>query len=413
MGDAGAGASSGENRTVPSKLVEIAAAGEVEALRRRVEELEQSLAELRQGSKQAAGQLRFQAQLLDSVRESLIATDLDGRVTYWGKGAESLYGYTAEEMTGRPITLIVAPEEAHEEIERMNEVRRCGAWRGQYVQRRKDGSSFWADTVIALVTDEHGLPCGSVGIDRDITQRIEAEERAQRLHDELAHAARVITMSEIAAGVSHELNQPLTVISSSARVCLECMRAGANASSLVARLETIAAAAERAGEIIHRHWSLVGKGEPRRARVGVNALVREILSLMESEARHHRAALELDLAESLPAVEVDGVQIQQVLLNLVRNACEAMCELPPGARRLTVATSAPAPCAVRVSVRDSGPGIAPDLLDEVFEPFHSTKSHGLGMGLAISRRIVEAHGGRLTAEPGGPGATLAFTLPAS
>ncbi len=412
MGDGGAGASSGEKGTSP-KLVEIAAVGEVEALRRRVEELERSLAELRLGSKDAQGKLRFQAQLLDSVRESLIATDLDGRVTYWGKGAESLYGYTAEEMTGQPITRIVAPEEAQEELQRMMEVRRTGAWRGQYVQRRKDGSSFWADTVIALVTDEHGHPCGSIGIDRDITQRVEAEERAQRLHDELAHVARVITMSEIAAGVSHELHQPLTVISSSARVCLECLRAGADASSLFARLEAIAAAAERAGEIIHRHWSLVGKGETRRARVGVNGLVREILSLMESEARHHRAMLDLDLAESLPAVEVDGIQIQQVLLNLVRNACEAMCELPPGTRRLTVATSAPAPLTVRVAVCDSGPGIAPELLDEIFEPFHSTKTKGLGMGLAISRRIVEAHGGRLIAEPGGPGATLAFTLPAS
>jgi PAS domain S-box-containing protein len=383
-----------------------------EALRRRVDELERSLAELRRESREAEERLRFQAQLLDSVRESLIATDLDGRVTYWGKGAEALYGYGAAEMTGQPITLIVPPEDAQEELQRMREVWRSGAWRGQYLQRRKDGTAFWADTVIALVADEDGRPSGTIGIDRDITARVEAEDQAQRLHDELAHVARVITMAEIAAGLSHELNQPLTVVTSTAQVCIDALRDGADPAALAARLDSLASAAVRAGEIVRRHWSLVGKSEPRRSRVAINGVIREVSCLIQSEAKHHRAVLGFELGESLPAVEVDAIQIQQVLLNLVRNACEAMAPLAPGARRITVHTSSPSPAAVRVAVSDSGPGIAPAFLDEVFRPFHSTKPDGLGMGLAISRRIVEAHGGQLRAEPVGRGATLAFTLPA-
>jgi PAS domain S-box-containing protein len=137
--------------------------------------------------KQAQEQLRFQAQLLDSTADSIVATDLDGQVTYWGKGAEALYGYTADEVVGRPITFIVAPQEKEEE-ERMRQVRETGLWSGQYVQKRRDGSSFWAATVISLATDEAGQPFGLIGIARDITERVQMEE-ALRTSQQLLQSA--------------------------------------------------------------------------------------------------------------------------------------------------------------------------------------------------------------------------------
>ena len=143
-----------------------------EELEQRVKELEKQTMERRQ----AGEQLRFMAQLLDSVPESVVATDLEGRVSYWGKGAEALYGHNGGDVMGKPITFILEPGNEEEEIKRMEQVRETGSWSGRYVQRCKDGSSFWADTFIFLVTDENGLPSGLIGIDRDITERVEAEE---------------------------------------------------------------------------------------------------------------------------------------------------------------------------------------------------------------------------------------------
>ncbi len=357
-------------------------------------------------------QLLFQSQLLDSVRESLIATDLDGRVKYWGKGAQALYGYRADEVLGRLITMIVRPHEAAEEIDRMRHARETGSWRGEYRQLRKDGSSFWADTLISLVTDESGEPCGFIGIDRDITDRRGAQDKAQQLHAQLAHVARVSTLGEMAAGLAHELSQPMTVILSNARGCLEAITEGTDPQALVGRLRSSAAAAERSAAIIQRLWSLVSKGQSQRSTVDLNELVNEILVLIGSELRQHDVRMRCDLADGLPPVEVDRIQIQQVLLNLIRNACEAMHDSCPEARRVTISTALNAAGQVRVTVCDGGPGIPDDGIEQVFESFFTTKPKGLGMGLTISRSIIEAHGGRLTAERAeGGGASIAFTLP--
>ncbi len=359
-------------------------------------------------------QLLFQSQLLDSVRESLIATDLEGRVTYWGKGAQALYGYRSEEVLDRPITMIVRPHEAADEIDRMRHARETGSWRGEYRQLRKDGSSFWAETVISLVTDESGAPCGFIGIDRDITDRRGAQDKAQQLHDQLAHVARVSTLGEMAAGLAHELSQPLTVILSNTRGCVEAITEGIGPEAIIGRLRSAADAAERSAAIIQRLWSLVSKGQPQRSPVDPNELINEILVLISSELRQHDVRLRCDLADALPPVKVDRIQIQQVLLNLIRNACEAMHDTCLEARLVTISTTLTAAGQVRVAVCDAGPGIPDDVIEQIFEPFFTTKPQGLGMGLAISRSIIEAHGSQLTAERTEcQGTTIAFTLAGS
>ena len=181
---------------------------------------------------------------------------------------------------------------------------------------------------------------------------------------------------------------------------------------LVGRLRASAAAAERSAAIIQRLWSLVSKGQSQRSTVDLNELVNEILVLIGSELRQHDVRMRCDLADGLPPVEVDRIQIQQVLLNLIRNACEAMHDSRPEARRVTISTALNAAGQVRVTVCDGGPGIPDDGIEQVFESFFTTKPKGLGMGLTISRSIIEAHGGRLTAERAeGGGASIAFTLP--
>lgn len=743
--------------------------------------------------RRAEEQLRFQAKLLDGVRESVIATDLEGLVTYWGHGAEMLYGYKAAEVLGKHITMIVSPEEAPEEVKRMEQVLEVGSWKGRYRQRRKDGSYFWADTALSLVTDRSGQPCGFIGIDRDITDRKEAEDglreaeqryrtlfnqspeaivivdpttmlplefndvalrmlgytaeefaripfsehevmespeeikahierivregvdefdtklrtrdgrvkevlsdvqavelsgrvvfhtvlrditersmaerslreseerfrgafehtavgkallhldgrfmrvnnalcrmlgytadellgqtvqsmthtddlarslaaiekvisgelpvftldkrylhkdgrviwglttvtparnvdgeplylivetqditdrkhaqqalrrseehlrlalraarvgawewnirtsevhwsegveeifgltvgsfggsyrayldlifdedrpvvqerisraieldepysvehrivwpdgsvrwlagdgrvfkdeagnavrmagtvvditgrktaeaNALRLQGELAHVARVSTMGELAAGLAHELNQPLTVICGyAADGARRITEEGIDARELVEPLEAIAREAERTGEIIRRLWNLICKGEPRRSTVHINDVIREVSALIRSEARHQGVAIEFVLGESLPPVVADSIQIQQVLLNVVRNACDAMEAVDRAERRIVIQSSAPEPDLVCVAVRDVGRGITPETLDRIFEPFFTDKPDGLGMGLTISRSIVDAHGGHLSARPNVERGTIVeITLPA-
>ena len=194
--------------SVPSQFVtENQLVRELETLRRRVAELEAAEAEHERTEtalKASEEKLRFQAQLLDSVRESVIATDLEGRVVYWGKGAEGLYGYAAEDVMNELITFIVEPPQEEEEIERMRQVRETGTWRGQYVQKRKGGTSFWSDTVISLVPDEEGHPCGMVGIDRDITEQKGAEQALRKAHEDLEHRVVERTKQLVEANLSLE-----------------------------------------------------------------------------------------------------------------------------------------------------------------------------------------------------------------
>ena len=254
----------------------------------------------------------------------------------------------------------------------------------------------------------------SVYIARVLERQRAAEARAilalQRHQAELAHVLRVSAMGEMGAQLAHELTQPLGAIANYAAGCRRRMEMTPAASpELIDAVERIAREAMRAGAIIRRMREFLRKAEPQRAAVDVNALVREVAELLDGEARERGVDVDLLLDASLPPVQADGVEIEQVLVNLARNAIEAM-QGSSGARTLAIETRL-RQGTIEVFVRDSGPGLPDDDAGRIFEAFHTTKPRGLGMGLAISRTLIELHGGTLTATSGPSGATFRFTLP--
>ena len=256
------------------------------------------------------------------------------------------------------------------------------------------------------------LEAANAELEQEIADRRRAEERARRLHDQLAHVARFSTLGEMAAGLAHELNQPLGAISNYASGCVQRLRAGnADGEALIGALDKVAAQAQRAGQIIHRLRSFVTDRDSERVASDVNSLVEEVVELEGAEARQQEAAVVPQLADGLPRVLVDPIQVQQVILNLLRNGIEAMQETEVSGRRVVVRTGA-GHGLVKVSVSDHGCGYAPGDSDRFFEAFFTTKDHGMGLGLPISRSIVEAHGGELWVTPNhGGGSVFHFTLP--
>ncbi len=255
----------------------------------------------------------------------------------------------------------------------------------------------------------------SVYIARELGRQRAAERRAtlelRRHQAELAHVLRVGTMGEMAAQLAHELTQPLGAIANFAAGARRRLLAQGADPELIAVVDHVSTEALRAGDIIRRLRALIRKDGPQRSAVAINALVREVAELIRGEAHEHAVRLVLRLDPELPHVAADAVQIEQVLLNLVRNALEAMHDAGGAAPVLTIETRRGSDAAVEVAVHDSGPGIDAAEAERIFEPFHTTKPSGLGMGLAISRSIIEAHGGRLWLSPSGArGATFRFTL---
>jgi len=239
----------------------------------------------------------------------------------------------------------------------------------------------------------------------------QARERQQRA--ELEHAARLSTLGEMAAGLAHEINQPLAAIVSYATGCVVRLESGtATAKTLSPAVHEIAAEAMRAGEVLRRIREFSRNGTRRVERVDPNELVRSALRLASGDARRFAVSVSVELHSHTDTVEVDRVQLEQVILNLVRNAFEAMDDPARSDRRLRIETSKPSAGVIEVAVGDSGAGLPASAGEQVFDPFFTTKRNGLGLGLAISRRIVEAHGGRLWSTPNRDrGTTFRFSLP--
>lgn len=260
-----------------------------------------------------------------------------------------------------------------------------------------------------------GLQAANDALRREIAERQRAEERAGQLLEELTHLSRLHIVGEMAAAIAHQLNQPLFAIMTHADVCRRVIRSQAkNADGLIPDLEQITAAAEQAAEIIRRLKKMTGKRLARRSSVDLNKIVREAAYLLVSDALANNVWLCLDLAPDLPIVLADSVLTQQVILNLARNAIEAMSAAETGERELTIRTSAAGRNEVEAAVCDTGPVLPAEVKDRLFEPFFTTKPEGMGLGLSISQAIIEANGGRLLAASNPErGITFRFTLPAS
>jgi signal transduction histidine kinase len=249
----------------------------------------------------------------------------------------------------------------------------------------------------------------------EIAERKRAEHEARQHRNELAHFGRVSMIGEMATSLAHELNQPLTVISGCAQFCINSLRnRKGKPEQLLDAMEQTAEQAHRANEVIRRVRGFIHKKEPERQLLNVNEVIRGLADLLRSDAREHDSELQLELAEPMPLAMADPIQIQQVILNLAHNGIEAMDDGGPVSRCLSIHTSGQSNGVIEVTVRDRGVGIPSDSLDRIFDPFFTTKPQGLGMGLAISRTIVEAHGGRLWAtSDDSDGTVFHFTLPHS
>jgi PAS domain S-box-containing protein len=276
---------------------------------------------------------------------------------------------------------------------------------------RKSGSRV--PVLIGVAMFEEGGNEG-VAFVLDLSERKRAEAEAREMQAELAHASRLATMGQLTASIAHEINQPIAATVTNAQAALRWLTAESPDFQAAARaLDRIVQDGNRAGNIIHRLRALIKKAPPRMEGVAINDAILEIIGLTRSEASKQGVTLRTQLAQGLPSIQGDRVQLQQVVLNLILNAIEAMSQTEDGARDLLVSSAVDGADGVQIGVRDSGPGFAPGTLEHVFAPFYTTKATGLGMGLAICRSIVSAHGGRLWAEANEPqGAVFWFTVPA-
>jgi PAS domain S-box-containing protein len=354
-------------------------------------------------------------QVAETVGDFIWEVDAEGLYRYTSPSVERILGYRAEELVGKVHFYDLFAPEVREELKAaafsvFATKQSFRAFPNPNVG--KDGRLVHLETTGAPVLDAAGKLLGYRGADTDVTAHRHAEVEAERLRREIAHISRVTLMGELTASLAHELNQPLTAIMTNAHAGERYLaQAAPPLGELREILADVAADARRAGEVIHRLRSLLKKDAARFRPLDLNEVIREVVTLTRSDAIIRRQPIELALAPDLPPVVGDRVQLQQVLLNLVLNGMEAMAARAPAERQLRIRTLREA-SAVRVGVQDEGPGIPADKLEAVFDTFFTTKPNGMGMGLAISRSIVEAHGGRIWAENNPErGATFWFALP--
>jgi PAS domain S-box-containing protein len=276
-----------------------------------------------------------------------------------------------------------------------------------------DGSKRYVSVSGLPVFDETGRFVGYRGVGRHITERKRAEEALRSAQAELAHANRVATMGQLTASIVHEVSQPIAATVLNAQAALRWLGAQPpNLNEVRQILDQITDDSKRAGDIIDRIRALIKKAPPRKEGLEINEAILEVIALTRGEVLQNSVSVRTQLAEGLPLIQADRVQLQQVILNLIVNAVEAMSDASEGARELLISTSGDASNGVLVSLRDSGPGLDPANLERLFDAFYTTKSSGLGMGLSICHSIIEAHGGRIWAGANEPrGAAFHFTLP--
>jgi len=361
------------------------------------------------------------ALILDSVADGIYGVDTQGNSTFVNRAMEDITGWKAEDIIGKNQHIILHHTRAdgsHHPGEQCPVYHTFRDNQARYVDDDifwcKDGHSIPVEYSSTPIRDENGATTGAVVVFRDITERKKAAEEARQHQIELAHVARLSTMGEMASGIAHELNQPLSAISNYTRGCIRMLQGGVGDSGdkLIEVMERVAAQAERAGEIIRQLRRFIRKEEPERKWVDLNRLIRELVAFLEPEVRKAQVVLDLQLHEPLPRLWAHDIQLEQVLLNLTRNAIEAMQDVPTLQRRLMVRTTLLKEGAIELVVEDSGHGIPEELRERIFEPFITTKEQGMGLGLSISRGIIEDHGGKLLLDQAsGRGTRLRIILP--
>ena len=357
------------------------------------------------------------AQLLDLTHDAVIAFDLDRRIKYWNHGAESLYGWTAAEAIGHigpELLQAQGPGPSDEVI--ASALAQAGVWQGEAIHPTRDGKRIFVEARILLERNESGEPVGVLATSNDVTDRRQADEKLRKVQEALLHATRLTTLGEVSASIAHEINQPLAAIVNNATASLGLLSdRPPNLDEVRAALSDVVSDAERASAIVERVRQMARRSAPQRTPCRVHEIVDDVVALAARVAALRGVAIKTGVPRGLPPVLGDLVQLEQVLLNLVVNAIDAMTDVDPSERRVeirAVTSTDDGRPSVTIQITDRGVGIAPAEMPRLFEAFQTTKPHGLGLGLAISRSIVEAHGGRLWAEPNqDKGAVFALRLP--
>jgi PAS domain S-box-containing protein len=342
-------------------------------------------------------------------------TDLNGRFIATNLVYQKMLGYTEQELqsltflditheqdldhSGVLIAELLAGERQQFQIEK------------QY--RRKDGTSVWVRNNVSIVPGTEGVPRFLMALSEDITQRKSSEDALAKARSELAKVARITSLGVLTASIAHEINQPLSGIITNASTCLRMLSADPpNVNGAQETVRRTIRDGNRASDVITRLRTLYSKKEPSPESMDLNDATREVAALSLSDLQRSGVILRHELADDLPPVVGDRIQLQQVILNLLRNAADAMSTVDDRPRELLIRTERDEANHVRLSVKDSGVGFTPQTAEKTFEPFYTTKTDGMGIGLFISRSIIEAHQGRLWATPNdGPGATFSFVIP--
>jgi two-component system sensor kinase FixL len=338
---------------------------------------------------------------------------------YYSPQLHRILGITAMDDSvplGTLLRLWVHPGDREKLDEAIAELQsKPGTCDAEYRIVRPDGTTRYLHHIAQVTHDAQGAQLKHVGTIHDVTDRRQSEDEARQLQERLTHFARLSTMGEMAAGLAHEINQPLSAITMYAQACQRFVRSPhRDDADVLEALEQISAQALRAGEVIRRLRQFVKNREVKREPVDCGRLLDDLRTLAETDARLHNVRLRIEIDDDLPTVYADPIQLQQVVLNLVRNAIDAMADAPETRREIVLSTRLQPEGEIEIVVADHGTGLAPEAAEHLFNPFFTTKSGGTGLGLAISHSIVRAHGGRLwhTANEG-MGARFHFTLPVS
>jgi len=367
------------------------------------------------------GNIKSEASLLYSIvdvsADAIISIDDDQCITRFNQGAEQIFGYSAAEAIGKSLEILLPDRFKQHHRQLVQGFRQtAGPSRQMNQQRpvqglRKDSTQFPAAASISRI-EQAGRTTLTVHL-RDLTEITRTQEAAQRSSEQLAHVTRTGMLGEIAASLAHEINQPLAAILTNAQVLRRRLATDPTCpeDAKEAILDVIDDS-RRAGEVILRLRALTEPGERMSEFIDINQIITDVAALLNSEVIMRQCELTMELAPELGTVLGDRIQLQQILLNLMTNALDAMDSVAPADRHLLVRTHCTKSDAVEICVKDSGVGLKDKSCEQLLEPFYTTKESGMGMGLAITRTIVQAHGGRLSAENNkGPGASFYFALP--
>jgi PAS domain S-box-containing protein len=358
---------------------------------------------------------RYLTRLLESSADAIISTDKAGNVVVFNESAENLLGYCADEVIGRRVSALYGSEDNFGDL--LREIRKRGGAASAFetTLRARDNRDIPVTISASVLSDDAGQEIGTVAFATDLRERKRAEEELQRAHYQARTAQETLltTMGQMAVSIAHELNQPLAAIVTNGNAGLRWLaNATPDLDEVRAALKRVVSDGHRASQVIGTIRSMFKKDGQKKAPVDVNQLIQAVLGLMQDELQNQRVSLQSELETQPIHVLGDRVQLQQVILNLITNAIDAMSSTTERPRVLRVRSETNESDAVVITVEDAGTGIDPKSTNRIFDTFYTTKSHGMGIGLAISRSIIEAHGGRISASPGNPhGAVFQVVLP--